>query len=462
VRVELLKWFITDFRRAKPPAAQPRGYFIHYIALVNLRQSISFILAVFLLLSCARQTEKQPDRSTVFIGATVFDGTGSDPVPNGVVVVRDGRIVSVGPAETIPIPDGAERIDVSGKWIIPGLINAHGHVGNVKGLEMGHYSAENIQRQLELYAKYGITTVVSLGDDGEQAERFRAVNDTVAGRSFARLYIAGDVVGGATPEAALEVVDNNVKMGVDFIKIRVDDNLGQSSKMSGDIYSPVIDRAHTHGLKLAAHMYYLADAKDLLRSGADFIAHSVRDTSVDDEFISLLKEKQVCYCPTLTRDLSTFVYETRPDFFDDPFFLKEADTAVIRMLESPERQAQIKNSVSAQTYKRSLETALSNLKILADNGVTIAFGTDSGMPARFQGYFEHIEMEMMADAGMTPAQVLLSATRDAARCLDLDGVGTLEPGKWADLVVLDADPLQDVRNCRSIHGVWIGGRQVGH
>jgi imidazolonepropionase-like amidohydrolase len=424
------------------------------------RLAIIPFLAALVLLSCGKQAEDQISDTKVFTGATIFDGTGSDPIPNGVVVVRDGRIVSVGSGETTDIPDGAERVDLSGKWIIPGLINAHGHVGNVKGLEMGHYSAENIQRQLELYAKYGITTVVSLGDDREEAERFRAVNDTATGRSFARLYIAGDVVSGATPEAALEVVDKNVNMGVDFIKIRVDDNLGQSAKMSGGIYRPIIDRAHSHGMMLAAHMYYLADAKDLLRSGADFIAHSVRDRSVDDEFISLLEEKQVCYCPTLTRDLSTFVYETRPDFFDDPFFLREADTSVVRMLEAPERQAQFRNSTSAQTYKRSLETALSNLKILADNGVTIAFGTDSGMPARFQGYFEHLEMGMMADAGMSPKQVLLSATRDAARCLDLEGLGTLEQGNWADFVALDADPLADVRNCRQIHGVWIGGRLI--
>nr|PZN58242.1 MAG: amidohydrolase [Bacteroidota bacterium] len=435
---------------------------IPYIAFMNLSQLLSFFLIASLLISCGKQAEDQTSDTKAFTGATIFDGTGSDPILNGVIVVRDGRIVSVGPAETTDIPDGAERLDLSGKWVIPGLINAHGHVGNVRGLGLGHYSAENIQRQLELYAKYGITTVVSLGDDRDQAESFRAANDTSAGRSFARLYIAGDVVNGATPEAATTVVDKNVSMGVDFIKIRVDDNLGQSAKMSPDIYRPVIDRAHAHGMKLAAHMYYLADAKDLLRSGADFIAHSVRDTNVDSEFISLMKEKGVCYCPTLTRDLSTFVYETRPDFFDDPFFLQEADTVVLRMLEEPERQAQIRNSVSAQTYKRALETALSNLKILADSGVTIAFGTDSGMPARFQGYFEHIEMEMMADAGMTPKQVLLSATRDAAQCLDLKDVGTLTKDFWADFVVLNADPLENIRNCRQIHGVWIGGKRLDY
>jgi imidazolonepropionase-like amidohydrolase len=427
---------------------------------MNYSTFLSVLSISLLLFSCGKQTEEQASGMTAFTGASIFDGTGSDPIPNGVLVVRDGRIVSVGPAETTEIPDDAERIDLTGKWIIPGLINAHGHVGNVKGLEQGHYSAENIQRQLELYARYGVTTVVSLGDDRQEAEAFRATSDTTTNRTYARLYIAGDVVSGATPESALEVVDKNADMGVDFIKIRVDDNLGQSAKMSPDIYRPVIDRTHSHGLKLAAHMYYLDDAKDLLRSGADFIAHSVRDTIVDSTFMALMKEKQVCYCPTLTRDLSTFVYESRPDFFDDPFFLKEADTAVIRLLEDPARQEQIRKSVSAKTYKRSLETALKNVGILADNGVTIAFGTDSGMPGRFQGYFEHVEMELMADAGMTPEQVLISATRDAARCLGLEDVGTLESGKWADFVALDADPLEDIMNCRRIHGVWIGGRQV--
>lgn len=432
-----------------------------YLVLMNQSTLALFLLICVLLSSCGKQSEDQVPNVQAFTGATIWDGTGGEPVANGVVVVRDGRIVTVGPAGTTEIPDGAKVIDLSGKWVIPGIVNAHGHVGNVKGLEQGHYSAENIQDQLELYARYGITTVVSLGDDRQEAESFRAVNDTAAGRPYARLYIAGDVVSGATPEAATEVVDRNVDMGVDFIKIRVDDNLGQSAKMSPDVYRAVIDRAHTHGMKLAAHMYYLADAKSLLQSGADFIAHSVRDTTVDTAFVGLMKSKRVCYCPTLTRDLSTFVYEERPDFFDDPFFLEEADTGVIRLLEDPERQQQIRSSASAQTYKRSLETALKNLKILADSGVTIAFGTDSGMPGRFQGYFEHLEMEMMADAGMSTRQVLLSATRDAAACLGLQGVGTLEEGHWADFIALDADPLANIKNCRSIHGVWIGGREVG-
>jgi imidazolonepropionase-like amidohydrolase len=351
-------------------------------------------------------------------------------------------------------------IDVSGKTIIPGIINAHGHVGDVKGIEPGHYSAENIQDQLELYARYGVTTVVSLGDDRSEAEPFRAAIDTSASPGRARLYIAGTVVSGTTPEDAVAMVDENMRMGVDFMKIRVDDNLGSGTKMSEEVYRAVIDRSHEHGIRLAAHMYYLEDAKALLRSGADFIAHSVRDVAVDSSLIRLLKERNVCYCPTLTRDLSTFVYGEIPDFFEDPFFLREVDTAILQPLKDPQRRLQVRQSRSAQTYKQGLQWALKNLKTLSDSGVVIAFGTDSGVSGRFQGYFEHLEMELMAEAGLSPMEILTSATGSAASCLDLKDVGTLEPGKLADFVVLDKDPVADITNTRGISSVWIGGKSV--
>lgn len=427
---------------------------------MNKRIFLFSILIFHFFVSCTQRTEDKGSEVTAFVGGTIFDGTGNTPITDGVILVRDGRVVSVGGAGGIEVPESAEIIDMKGKWIIPGLINAHGHVGNVKGLESGHYSAANIKDQLSRYARYGITTVVSLGDDRAESEGFRAVNDTSDSRSYARLYVAGEVVGGDTPEEAIGVVDRNVEMGVDFLKIRVDDNLGTSRKMSEEVYKPVIERAHSHNLMLAAHMYYLDDAKALVTAGADFIAHSVRDTRVDTAFIRQMKENNICYCPTLTRELSTFVYEERPAFFDDPFFLREADTAILRTLVDPARQEQVRRSRSAQAYKQALEMAKENLKVLSDNGVTIAFGTDSGMPARFQGYFEHLEMELMAEAGMRPMDILLSATRDAASCLGLIDVGTLEAGNWADFVVLDQDPFTDILHTQSINSVWIGGGEV--
>jgi imidazolonepropionase-like amidohydrolase len=174
----------------------------------------------------------------------------------------------------------------------------------------------------------------------------------------------------------------------------------------------------------------------------------------------LIKEKKVAYCPTLTRELSTFVYADTPGFFSDPFFTREFDSITIRPLKNPARQQQVRNSKSAQTYKQQLPVAMANLKKLSDSGVPIVFGTDSGVPTRFMGYFEHLEMEMMAEAGLTPMQIILSATKNAAQYLNLKNVGSLSAGNWADFLVLDADPLKDIRNMRKIAAVFISGTEV--
>jgi imidazolonepropionase-like amidohydrolase len=394
-----------------------------------------------------------------FVGATIIDESAGKAMPDGVLLVRNRRVIAVGGKNEVAVPHGAEVTDLKGKFITAGFINAHGHVGDVKGMNGGHYSRENVIDNLHLYAHYGITTVVSLGGDQAEAVDLRAVTDTAAtGR--ARLYIAGDVITGDRPETAIEVVDSNHEMGVDFMKIRVDDNLGTASKMPPEIYKPVIERAHLLGYKIATHMYYLDDAKLLLRSGSDLMAHSVRDKDIDAEFVDLMKEKKICYCPTLTREVSTFIYGDTATFFSDPFFTRMNDTAMLKPLLDPDRQKQIKESQSAITYQRQLPTAMANLKKLSDEGIPIAFGTDSGIPTRFMGYFEHMEMDMMQEAGLTPAQIIRSATIDAAKCMGLKGVGSLTPGSWADFVVLDADPLVNIRNMHAIEAVYVGGKPV--
>jgi len=414
---------------------------------------LTLFLAIVLMASCAPREKSAEPASIALINATIIDGTGSNPIIGGVLIIQNKRIKAVGSKENTPVPDNATVIDLQGKFIIPGLINAHGHVGEVKGIEGGHYSKENVVDNLEIYARYGITTVVSLGGDKQEAESVRAVNDTTPDK-HARLYIAGEVIND------VPTVDSNKALGVDWMKIRVDDNLGTSQKMSEETYKAIIARSHELGYKIATHMYYLDDAKKLLQAGSDMMAHSVRDKPVDEEFIKLMKDRNVCYCPTLTRELSTFVYEQTPAWFNDPFFTKEYDTITIQPLKDPGRQEQVRNSKNAQTYKKQLPVAMANLKTLSDQGIPIVFGTDSGVPTRFPGYFEHIEMAMMAEAGLTPMQILTSATRTAADCMDLKDVGTLQEGKWADFIVLNADPLGDIKNTRSIESVWIGGQAI--
>ncbi len=374
------------------------------------------------------------------------------------MVVQDGRITAVGTAANVKIPSGATRVNVSGKTIMPGMINAHGHVGDVRGLKASQefYTPEHVKHQLAVFARYGVTTVFSLGGDGAAGVQVR--DEKPAG--IARLFVAGPVIAGADPAAARAAVDGVKAMKADIVKIRVDDNLGAGKKMPAEAYRAVIEQAHAQGLKVAAHIFYLQDAKDVLAAGGDFIAHSVRDLFVDRPFIDQLKARDACVCPTLMRDVSTFVYESRPSFFDDPFFRREADAETMTGLQTPQYQAS-NRSPSATRYKAALEIAKANLKQLKDAGVRIAMGTDSGPVGRFQGYFEHLELEHMVAAGLTPMQVIASATSDAARCLHVgDRLGTLRPGMEADFLVLGANPLDDIRNTRTLESAWVRGGRV--
>lgn len=407
-------------------------------------RSLFWVLPASLL--CAGVSHAQSGPVKAFTGATLIDGTTRAPVQNATVLVQDGKILAVGAAANVTIPSGAERTALAGKFIIPGIINTHGHV--------------NVPADLATYAAYGITTVFSLG--GEPASVFAArAEQGTPSLNRARVYLAGPVLSPTSVADAKTQVANAAAQKVDIIKIRVDDNLGSTPKMSPEVYRAVISESHARGLRTAVHLYYLADAKDLLASGADLVAHSVRDLPVDAEFTQALKKSGVCYTPTLMREVSTFVYESTPSFLSDSLFLSHANKAWVASVQEPARQQAMRNNASAQKYKAQLPVAQKNLKTLFDAGVPVVMGTDTGPMGRFQGFFELMEIEMMVDAGMTPAQALAASTREAAKCLKLDAeLGTLERGKRADFVVLDASPLERISNVKRINSVWISGNRV--
>jgi len=394
-----------------------------------------------------------PNSVQAWVGARIIDGTGKPAIENATLVIRNGHIEAVG--KRVKIPAGAERIDAAGKTIIPGLINAHGHL--------------NTETQLGVYLRDGITTVLSLGGDKEFALRESCAK--AAPGTVPRLYVAGPIqdssaIPGAvvvtTPEQARKSVDDLIRNKPDIIKVRIDDFRGARQKMPPEVYGAVIDEAHKNGFRTAAHIVFLNDAKGVLRAGVDYIAHSVRDQEVDEEFIALMKKRHVSYSPTLTRELAVFTYSETPSFFSDPFFLKEADPAEIAQMQDPKLQGAMKTDPAAQWYKEHLPVAMRNLKILSDAGINIAMGTDSGGgPGRFQGYFEHLELEYETKAGLTPMQALVSATGGAAKAINITReVGTLEKGKLADFLVLTANPLDDIKNTRAIESVWVGGVRV--
>ena len=402
-------------------------------------------------------------QTTAFVGARVIDGRGA-VMENATIVVRDGKIAAVGPMASTTVPAGAERVDVTGATIMPGIVNAHGHLTGANGMrnDPNGYTRDNLIRQLNTYASYGITTVFSLGDDQEAAFQLR--NEQTGTLQRSRFFIAGPVINGANAEAARAMADKVAAMKPDLLKIRVDDNLGSSKKMPEDAWRATIARAKELKLPIAVHVFYLADAKATLMAGASIVAHSVRDVPVDAEFVKEMKSRRACYIPTFTREVSTYVYGSTPPWAKDPFFVKGAGEGATAELSDPARQAQVQSSPAYKQglqYKAALDVAKPNLKTLSDAGVLIAMGTDTGPAGRWQGFFEHLELEMMVQSGLTPMQTIVAATSAAAECHGRGGqFGSIQPGASADLLVLKANPLDDIRNTRQIQSVWITGKRL--
>ncbi|MCI0339171.1 MAG: amidohydrolase family protein [Acidobacteria bacterium] len=413
-------------------------------------------------------------------GANIWDGTGQAAIRDGVIIINDGRIQAVGPRASVQIPKGATVISGEGKTLIPGLINAHGHVGMTRGLKAGpeNYSEENILAHLRQYARYGVTTVLSLGSDFELIFKLRGpagAQETpratvfTAGRGFTGkagypVVLPGNAGVQREVDSVEEIriqVEELTRQKVDMVKIWVDDHWGHYKKIRPELYRAIISEAHKRGLRVMAHLFYLEDAKSLVAAGLDGMAHSVRDQEIDDALIRSLKEKKTFAVPTLVREESTFIYAQPPAFLDDPFFGRWIAPEIVSQLKDPAYGARVKADPDFSKFPGQLKMGQKNLKKLWDAGIPVVFGSDSGPPARFQGFFEHRELELMVEAGLTPAQALQTATSNAATALHISGnFGTLTKGKRADMILLDADPLADIRNTRKINKVWIGGREV--
>ena len=249
---------------------------------------------------------------------------------------------------------------------------------------------------------------------------------------------------------------------VDVVKIWVDDHLGKERKIPMDLSKAIIDAAHGHRLRTAAHIFYLNDAKQLVEAGLDGLAHSVRDAPVDDALIASMKRKGAWQlAATLTRELSTFVYANSPPWLDDPFFNRSVGPEVVKTLKSDAYRKRVAADPDFGKLPGFLDTAKRNLKRLVDGGVKYGFGTDTGPPGRFPGYFEHVEMQLMVDAGLTPMQVIQAATKNGAEFLgESKNLGTLETGRWADLIVLGRNPVESIWNTKSIEQVYIAGRRI--
>lgn len=374
--------------------------------------------------------------------------------------------------------NNAKVIDLQGKTVMPALISAHVHVGQLRDTTVrpDNYTRDNILSQLKKYETYGITNIQVMGTDlpmlFQSGLRDSSVNNLLPG---ARLFSAGYGFGPPgfnlgnlfQPDSAKRVaaqMDSLAALRPSVVKIWVDDFGGKNSKMDTAVYRAIIQNAHKHKLRVAAHVFYQADARKLIADSINLFAHSIRDTLLSDDVIAAIKNSGIIYIPTLTLDRFAIAYASAPEWLNDPFFKAALEPGVYEMITSPAYQTETKSNPIHTRNVRSYAIALSNLKKLHDAGVIIAMGTDSGaQPIRVQGFAEHLELALMVEAGLSPLQAITAATKNAARAIKIDQqFGTVEPGKKADLVIIDGSPATNINDTRNITAVYKAGKLVSN
>jgi imidazolonepropionase-like amidohydrolase len=374
---------------------------------------------------------------TAYEGARLIVGDGR-VIENATLVVEGARIVQAGRAADVRVPTGATRVSLAGKTVMPMIIDSHVHLSDTR---------DALLRDLKMRAYYGVSAALSMGTDGyglldmrheaiPGAARFRSAGRGITMPEPGRTTVPYWITSAAEGRNAVQELAGRK---VDIVKIWVDDRNGKYKKLSPEMYGAIIDEAHKRGLRVTAHIFNLEDAKGLIRAGVDVFAHGIRDKDIDDELVAMFKQRpNLVLTPNLTDrgvkvDLSWLGAGLQPEEFAK---LEKANT------DRPKAQALF--GIQAR-----------NLAKLNAAGVRITLGTDGNRP-----WGPHEEMLDMVSSGMTPMQVIVAATRNSAELLRLADGGTLEPGKSADFIVLDANPLDDITNTRRISSVILRGAAV--
>ena len=411
---------------------------------------------------------------------TVIDVAGATARRDMAVVIRGSRISAVGRADAIQIPQGAEVIDLTGKFLIPGLVDMHNHLGPAENIpgppRPGQAPPRDTRSYLTQMLALGFTSVfaTSHSDLSEHADLRRSASDHEA--PIARYFGVGKGstapgghasqprFGGYVP-SNLDEARANVRelaaVGVDAVKLVYSDQAHTGRPplpvMRADIMQAIIAEAHANRLKAYVHAPTLRHAKEVLRAGADGLVHSVADAPIDDEFIGLMRKNGATYTTTLALYTS---------FADVSAWMRRLRAADHRKVVSSDVYDRYLSTEGAREYHaffgvlppENLGHAKANARRIVDAGIPVLAGTDTGVTGVLLGVASQVELELLVEAGLTPAQALRTATVNPARALGRESdFGAVEPGRVADLVVLDGDALSDIRNITKVHRVIKGG-----
>jgi imidazolonepropionase-like amidohydrolase len=437
---------------------------------------IALGLVVF---AAALGAQPAPAQTRLFEGARVIPGDGSAAIDNAAILVENGRITRVGPRADIAVPAGATRVDLSAKTVMPAIIATHVHPGFQAGTSYvaENYKRENVIDDLNRALYFGISIAMSQGvERGELLHQIRA--EQADGRlGGARLMLAGRGIGAPnagpgnpvyanfayslnTEADGRRAVQEQVARKVDAIKFWVDDRGGRAPKLSIPVSRVIIDETHKHGLRVAAHIFYHDDAVALAAAGVDLFAHLVRDKVMDDELIGLMVKNNVYVNPNISSP-ERGTHSSIPPWLDEPYLAGLLrDTVAPEVIERIRKSHANRDPAVAERNRRNYEILQRSVARLAAAGAKIVLGSDTGLEDHFFGYAEQREMELMVTAGMTPMQVIIAATSRGAEYLKLSDTGVLAPGKRADLLVLDANPLDDIKNTRRIARMYLNGVEV--
>ena len=423
----------------------------------------------------------QPRVDLVFVNGTVITADGRDTVAQA-IAIGGGKIVAVGTSAEIKARAGAAArvIDLAGKVVMPTLISTHVHPGFQRGLTYvaANFTRDTVMNDLYRALYFGVAVVQSQGiERGDVLYRIRA--DQAAGTlGGARLLVAGRGIGApnagpgaaayagiayeiTTDAEARQAVAELAANKVDVVKIWVDDRNGRAPRLSPALYGAVIDEGHRRGLRVNAHVFYHDDAVGLVAAGIDGLVHLVRDVEMSDALIAEIVKRNVYLNANMSSPRRATQVGTPPWLMPaDPMLqlLKEsvAPSVIARMEAAFGKRDPAAAAVARQQYS-ILERSVVKL---AAAGAKVVLGADTGLEDHFFGLAEQLELQAMVDAGMTPAQGLMAATSRAAEYLHLDDRGSLVPGKRADLLVLDASPLDDIVNTRRISRTFINGGEI--